>query len=132
MRHPQLPTFIEPMLASAGECFDSEDHLFEIKWDGFRALCYIENGQYRLVGRRRSDFTAQFPELSPLAQLPEGTVLDGEIVAMVDGKPEFVSLLTRQRKNAARNRPHEIVFVAFDLLYLDFQPLLEIGCEQRR
>src|SRR6185295_4480509 len=121
MRHRQLPSFIEPMLASAGECFDSEDYLFEIKWDGFRALCYIENGQYQLVGRRRSDYTTQFPELSPLAELPDGTVLDGEIVAMVDGKPDFVSLLTRQRKNLVQNRRHQVTFVAFDLLYQDFQ-----------
>jgi DNA ligase D-like protein (predicted ligase) len=132
LRHRQLPTFIDPMLASAGECFDSDDYLFEIKWDGFRALCYIENGRYRLVGRRKSDFTAQFPELSPLAELPEGTVLDGEIVAMADGKPDFVSLLSRQRNHTARNRRHEVTFIAFDLLYWDFQPVLETGCEQRR
>jgi len=132
MCHRQLPTFINPMLASAGECFDSDDYLFEIKWDGFRALCYIENGRYRLVGRNRSDFTAQFPELSPLGKFPEGTVLDGEIVAMADGKPDFVSLLTRQRKSAAQNRRHQVTFIAFDLLYLDFQSLLEVACEQRR
>ena len=132
MRHLQLPTFIHPMLASPGECFDSDDYLFEIKWDGFRALCYIENGRYRLVGRNKSDFTAQFPELSPLAALPEGTVIDGEIVAMVNKKPDFASLLTRQRKNAARSPGHEVTFVGFDLLYLDFQSLVEVACEQRR
>ena len=132
MRHRPLPSFIQPMLASSGECFDSDDYLFEIKWDGFRAICYIENGQYRLVGRRRSDYTAQFPELSPLAKLPEGTVLDGEIVAMVDGKPDFVSLLTRQRNHGTSHRHHQITFVVFDLLYQEFQPMLEIGCEERR
>ena len=132
MRHLQLPTFIPPMLASAGECFDSDDYLFEIKWDGFRALCYIENGHYRLMGRNKSDFTAQFPELSPLAGLPDGTVIDGEILAMVNGKPDFASLLTRQRSNTARTRGHQVTFVAFDLLYHEFNTLLETGCEQRR
>src|SRR5436190_20256435 len=97
MRPGSLPTFIEPMLAKPGEPFDSDEFLFEIKWDGFRAICYVAGGRYRLIGRRKSDFTAQFPELAPLSGLPNGSVIDGEIVAMVNGKPDFATLLTRQR-----------------------------------
>lgn len=49
----RLPAFIEPMLAKPGEPFDSGEHLFEIKWDGTRALAFIEAGQYRLLSRHR-------------------------------------------------------------------------------
>jgi len=132
MRHRSLPTSIEPMLAQAGEPFDSEDYLFEIKWDGFRALCYVEDGAYRLVGRRKSDYTPQFPELSPLAGLSSGSVIDGEIVAMVSGKPDFASLLTRQRSKSRISTRHQVTFVAFDLLYEDFESIGRVGCEQRR
>jgi DNA ligase D-like protein (predicted ligase) len=132
MRHRSLPNFIEPMLAKAGEPFDSDDYLFEIKWDGFRAICYVEDGGYRLVGRRKSDYTQQFPELSPLARLPSGSVIDGEIVAMVGGKPDFASLLTRQRSKSRASTRHQVAFVAFDLLYEDFESMQALGCEQRR
>src|SRR6185503_17776886 len=113
MRARSLPNFIEPMLAKAGEPFDSDDYLFEIKWDGFRAVCYVEDGGYRLVGRRKSDYTQQFPELSPLAGLPNGSVIDGEIVAMVGGKPDFASVLTRQRNKSRASTRHQVTFVAF-------------------
>jgi DNA ligase D-like protein (predicted ligase) len=132
MRRRSLPTFIEPMLAKSGEPIDSDDYLFEIKWDGFRAMCYVEGGKYRLVGRRKSDYTAQFPELAPLAKLPDGSVIDGEIVAMVGGKPDFTSLLTRQRSQSNTKPRHPVTFVVFDLLYRKFESMQEIPCEQRR
>ena len=45
------------------EPFDNEDWLFEIKWDGYRAIAYIENGSVRLVSRNRNELTGQYPEL---------------------------------------------------------------------
>src|SRR5215212_3034931 len=88
-----LPEFIAPMLALASAPFDNDAWLFEIKWDGFRSLCRVDAHGLRLLGRRKTDFTRQFPQLACLARLPEGLILDGEIVAMKAGKPDFTALL---------------------------------------
>jgi DNA ligase D-like protein (predicted ligase) len=127
-----LPSFIAPMLAKPGEPFDSDDYLFEIKWDGFRALCYKEAGRYRIVGRRKTDYTARYPELAGFLALPDGCIIDGEIVSMVEGRPDFAALLARQRSKARGRTRHPVTFVAFDLLYLDFESIQKFPCEQRR
>lgn len=132
MQRRSLPPFIEPMLAKPGEPFDSDEYLYEIKWDGFRAVSYIENRSYRLLGRRQSDYVEQFPELAILARLPHGVVIDGEIVAMVNGKPDFASLLMRQRTRSKRSSSHFVTFVAFDLLYQNFESIQQHPCEERR
>jgi DNA ligase D-like protein (predicted ligase) len=132
MRSQALPTFIEPMLATAGEPFDSDEYLFEIKWDGFRAVCYVENGSYRLLGRRKTDFTQRFPELSPLKRLPAGSIVDGEIVAMVGGRPDFPTLLGRSGERSLSRKHLPATFVAFDLLYDGYQSTMAMPCEQRR
>lgn len=140
-----LPAFVEPMLAKPepGEPpADDDRFLFEIKWDGFRAMAFVDGeGRYRLLGRRKTDFTKQFPELAPLGDLPPGCVIDGEIVAMSAGRPVFAALLTRQRRGdrgggrraAAPRAPRApVTFVAFDLLYEDFRPIIDLPCEDRR
>ncbi len=90
-----LPQSIAPMLARPGKPFDSADHLFEVKWDGMRALAYIDGRGCRIVSRHGNDITDRFPELGSLADLPAGTVLDGELVVLRDGKPSFSLLQTR-------------------------------------
>ena len=78
-----------------GEAFDSPDYLFEIKWDGTRALVFAEGGSYRILNRRRRDITQRYPELACLKGLPDGTVLDGEIVVIREGRPDFEALQRR-------------------------------------
>ena len=96
----QLPEYIEPMLAKIGEPFDSPDHLFELKWDGVRAISYVDEQGLRMHGRRRRDLATRYPELSFLRDLPRGTVLDGELVVLhADGRPNFRAILSRE--NAA-------------------------------
>ena len=87
------------MLARIGQPFDSDDHRFEIKWDGVRALTFIEGDGYRMHGRRRRDLVDRYPELAFLGGLPAGTVLDGELVVLGDdGCPDFpaMRLIARQ------------------------------------
>src|SRR6266403_5527269 len=91
-----LPRFIPPMLAQAGQAFDSPAHLFEIKWNGTRCLCFIEDGSYRFVSRRQFDLTDRYPEFNAIAAFPSGTVLDGEIVVLKNGKPNFALLQSRE------------------------------------
>ena len=85
------------MLAQPGQPFDSEEHLFEIKWDGTRAQARIEGGRARLTNRRRRGLTGRYPELEFLGEYGDGFLLDGEIVVLHDGKPDFSRLLTREQ-----------------------------------
>ena len=134
---PKLPRFIPPMLAKSGVPFDSQEHLFEIKWDGTRALAFVEQGGYRLVNRHRADVTDRYPELTFLGGLPAGTVLDGEVVVLQGGKPSFRHLLSRNQarssfkiQSLARTLPAS--YVVFDLLYDRFESLLGLPLSTRR
>jgi ATP-dependent DNA ligase len=94
---PELPRFVPPMLAKSGDPFDSPEHLFEVKWDGTRVLAFVESRGYRLVNRHRVDVTDRYPELGFLHDLPAGVVLDGEVVVLRQGKPDFGLLLSRNQ-----------------------------------
>ena len=132
-----LPRFIPPMLAKPGSAFDSEQHLFEVKWDGTRTLAFVEKKQYRLVNRRQIDMTDRYPDLGCLASFPSGTVLDGEMVVLRDGKPDFGMLQSREQarsplkiKSLAQALP--ATYIVFDLLYADFQSLVGLPLIERR
>lgn len=133
-----LPEFIAPMLATlVEEPFDSERHLFEIKWDGIRALSFVAGGAVRVRSRNRQDLGPAHPELEGLARLPEGTLLDGELVVLVDDRPSFSAALERMQAKGklrvqalARRMPAR--YVVFDLLYLGGEPLLARPLSERR
>ncbi|MDE2483356.1 MAG: non-homologous end-joining DNA ligase [bacterium] len=95
--------------------FDDPDWLFEIKWDGYRAVCTVDaRGALTLVSRNGHDLLAQFPQLADLASAfsPLPIVADGEIVALdARGRSDF------QRLQEAQQRGHALTFVAFDVLY---------------
>lgn len=128
------------MLCRTGKPFDADDHLFEVKWDGVRALVFVDGGDtgHRLHSRHRTDLRARYPELDDFARLPAGTVLDGELVVLdAAGKPDFPAVLARENARRldrvgalARQRP--VVFVAFDQLYDRFVPLLDAPLRERR
>jgi len=134
---PGLPRTIEPMLAKlGGEPFDSEEHRFEVKWDGTRALAYVEESGWRAHNRRGRDLAPRWPELAALEPLPPGTLLDGELVVLVDGRPDFRGMLRREQARKeidVRHRARELpaVLVVFDLLYQDGEPLLERPLTER-
>jgi ATP-dependent DNA ligase len=136
---PTLPRFVQPMLAKRGVPFDSSEHVFEVKWDGTRVLAFVESHSYRLVNRHRADVTDRFPELVFLNNLPAGIVLDGEVVVLRQGKPDFGLLLSRNQARAsfriqflARILP--VTYVVFDLLYERYESLLAqpLGTRRKR
>ena len=116
------------MLAVVGRPFDSAEHFFEFKWDGYRAGAMIENGKARLMSRNGLDLAERYPGLAALARLPRGLALDGEIVAFRDGRPDF-SLL---QQHGPRSDPATVRFVAFDVLYEDFESRLDLPFSRRR
>lgn len=134
-----LQTKISPMLAGTGSPFDSDKHLFEIKWDGIRILAFFGDEVARLQGRKRTDATRRYPEIvRALEQLPGDGILDGEVVVLDDdGRPNFQRVLAREQtatRDAAllKARQHPVVYVAFDLLYRNGEPLCDRPLIERK
>jgi bifunctional non-homologous end joining protein LigD len=98
---------VKPMLAtSTSRAFDRVGWLFEIKWDGYRAIAEIEAGQVRLYSRNQLSLEDRFaPLLAPLQQLSQDAVLDGEVVVLdAAGKPRFQLL-----QDYAKSRQGQLV-----------------------
>jgi bifunctional non-homologous end joining protein LigD len=136
-RKVAMPMRMAPMLATLSEKpFSDPGWLFEIKWDGVRALAWIENGKLTLRARSGSDITSQYPDLAGLPKALSGHqgILDGEI-AVLDGRgrSDFEKLQSRLHvHNPAPKLVSEypVVYFVFDLLYCDgydlrAAPLLE-------
>jgi bifunctional non-homologous end joining protein LigD len=83
-----LPKRLLPMLATSSKPVDDPAYLFEIKWDGVRAMVSVESKKLRIWGGEGVDYTERYPELAVLRQLPSGTMLDGELVAIRDGRAD--------------------------------------------
>ncbi len=133
----ELPAFVSPMLARASEPFDSDHFLFEVKWDGIRALVFRDRGGYWIRNRHGVDITCRYPEFDCFKKLERGAVLDGEIVVLRDGKPDFSLLQSRDKSaSALRQRTsasaYAATFVAFDLLYTRYRSLMGEALEERR
>ncbi len=124
------------MLASPGSPFDSDEYLYEIKWDGIRALAFFGNGLARLQGRKLTDSSDRYPEiLSALRALEGEGILDGEIVVLdEEGRPDFQRVLVRElaRTAGAKSRAHPVVYIAFDLLHRGGESLLDRPLVERR
>jgi bifunctional non-homologous end joining protein LigD len=136
-----MPTVVHPMLAtSSARAFDDPDWLFEIKWDGYRAVAFIEDGRVRLVSRNQNDLSAQFPELKSLPQFVkvQQAILDGEIVALDDeGRPSFSLMQQRTgfqpgKRRLPRREGVPVIYYAFDLLYLDGLDLHRAALDERK
>ncbi len=136
-----MPTAIHPMLAtSIDDPFDDPEWLFEIKWDGYRAIAFIAKGQVRLVSRNQNDLTAQFSELHniPGSIKAETAILDGEIAALDEqGRSSFSLMQQRtgirqggRRTGSRQDMP--VLYYVFDLLYLDGYDLRRVSLEQRK
>ncbi|MGI5950356.1 MAG: ATP-dependent DNA ligase [Brooklawnia sp.] len=126
---PDLPV-IEPMLATAGTAADVQGKgwIFEVKWDGYRAVASVGAGRASYRSRGGIDLTPAYPELAELGGLVSGNaVLDGEIVVLdSSGRPSFELL-----QNHART-PGRAHYMVFDLLHRDGQSLLRQPYSERR
>ena len=129
------------MLAmSIDEPFDAPDWLFEIKWDGYRAIAFVENGKARLVSRNQNDLTPRYPELKDLPKFirAKTAILDGEVVALDDEGRASFSLMQQRTgfrpggRRGATNADVPVLYYAFDLLYLDGYDLRKLALEERK
>jgi bifunctional non-homologous end joining protein LigD len=133
-----MPELVAPMLAAAGTLPVGGGWAFEFKYDGVRAIAYVDGGHVRLVSRNNNDVSSTYPEMQELAVLLQGrrVILDGEIVALEPGdRPSFARLAARihvASPTSALLQTVPVVFYAFDLLWLDGRSLLEEPYERRR
>ncbi len=139
VRKSAMPSRIEPMLATIAEHpFSDPNWLFEIKWDGVRALARIEDGALTLKSRNHIDITTRYPELATLPKVfaARQAIVDGEIVALdARGLSSFERLQERMHVRAPGEkllRDTPVVFFAFDLLYCDGFDLREAPLLERK
>ncbi len=121
------------MLAqSADKPPESEDYLYEIKWDGLRALIALDEGQVSIRSRNQHDITGKFPELLNADQAfrTVSALFDAEIVCLDEaGKPVFKNVIHRIQQSSegaierARAKYPAVCYV-FDCLYLDGRPIV--------
>src|SRR5512143_1834293 len=127
-----------PMLCYPGEPFDDAGFIFEIKYDGTRALCYI-GGETRMINRRENDIYYRYPEFAGMKEQvkAESAVLDGEVVVFTEGRPDFPKLQTREHasdpfKIKFISREYPATYVVFDILELDGRDLRPLPLIERK
>ena len=132
---------IEPMLSqSRDKPFDSPDYLYEVKWDGIRAMISLDEGRLTIRSRNQRDITNQYPELLIPDQAFRATcgLFDAEIVCLdPSGRPVFEDVVLRlhHRTDSAIARArakHPAVAYVFDCLYLDGRPIVNEPLTRRR
>ena len=137
----RMPRKLAPMLPTLVKTPPAGDEWgFEVKWDGVRALAYVEGGRARVESRNLLEITAQYPEIADLAEAlgAHQAVLDGEIVAFDDaGQPSFERLQQRMGLGSAsvvrrRKKEYPAVYLVFDLLFLDGHPTMAMPYTERR
>jgi len=127
----------KPMLAKvAPKPFSDKDWVFEVKWDGFRAMAYV-NKELSLKSRNQKELKYNFPELEELTKLTRNVVLDGEIVVMKEGKTDFQALLERGKTASPteielQNLRSPAVYVVFDILEKDGKSLINLPLTERK
>ena len=129
---------ISPMLLCEAQPFDDADYLYELKLDGIRCIAYLGDQKVVLQNKRYQDVTARYPELHEMYRcVRRRTILDGELVALKDGKPDFYALQRRSLMGnafkvslAAKENP--VQFIAYDILYYNGKDLTDLPLTERK
>jgi len=137
----EMPENVGPMLASTGTALPDrpEEWAYEFKWDGVRAVVYVDGGRAKAQSRNLLDITGSYPELGEMGKAigSRRLVLDGEMVVFdKDGRSDFGLLQQRMKltgeavKRAARTYP--VVYLVFDVLYVDGRDVTALPYTERR
>ena len=127
LKHTEL---IKPMLATkASEIFNKADWIYELKWDGYRALANIHDGKVDLYSRNGISFKRKFKSIyQNLKAIPHDVILDGEIVVLdKKGKPQFQEL-----QNYGQDTTGELRYYVFDLLFLNGHNIMSLPLTERK
>lgn len=126
----RFPDFIQPMLATLiSKPFNDQNWLFEIKWDGFRTLAFINKGEVALKSRNKNLLNHNFPKIvEELEQVKESVILDGEVVVLDEkGRSDFQLM-----QNYQRDRKGALYYYLFDFLFKDGSDLRELPLTERK
>jgi bifunctional non-homologous end joining protein LigD len=126
----KIPTGMKPMLATlVDEPFDDPDWQYEVKWDGYRALAFLNKGEVELLSRNNKSFNEKFYPIYDLLKTYEmNAVFDGEILVLNDkGISNFGDL-----QNWRSEADGELVFYVFDIIWYDGKDLKELPLHQRQ
>lgn len=129
---------IAPMLMIEGKAFNNNNYIFELKLDGIRCIAFLDVNQTVLRNKRNKDVTFLYPELNLIHKnIKKKCILDGELVLLKNGKPDFYELQKRSLmqngfkiKIASKSFPVE--FVCFDILYYNDKELIDVPLLQRK
>ena len=137
-----MPHAIRPMLATlVDKPFDSDEWLYEVKWDGYRAVAFLGGKSLRLFSRNQNDLTSAYPEIHILPKFvkAKSAIFDGEIVAIDDeGRASFSLMQQRTSVGEGGRRIRRtrddipVLYYIFDLLYLDGYDLMQVDLEVRK
>lgn len=137
-----MPERIEPMMAKLGTAIPKPDSTwgFEFKWDGIRALAYVEGGIVRLISRSGETITPRYPEIHAMGRAigSREVILDGEVVALdANGRPSFEEIqqrmgLTSESEVRRKMKLVPVTYMVFDLIWHDGHSLLKHPYSERR
>jgi len=129
--HPML-------LKEVDEPFDSKEYIYEMKYDGIRALCFVNKKEITFLSRNGVDLTYLYPELENIKNnVTKNVIFDGEIIAFDDQeKPSFTKLQERshskdKNKIKINSKMNPVVFIVFDILY-ENKDLINIPLSKRK
>ena len=128
---------MEPILTEAIE--SGSEWIHQVKWDGIRGLCYVDNGQVSLFTRSRRERTMWYPEISAVEKLLNCSkaVLDGELIVFDDNdKPSFHNIMKRERIKRKEVLPryqrlYPVHYMVFDILLADGKDLRQVPLADR-
>ncbi len=126
-----MPRYLPMLARSAPAPFSGDDWLFEVKWDGVRAIA-AAGRTLSLRSRNGTELAGQFPELVELLRLAPGTVLDGEIVVMSGGRPDMQALLPRLQEGRPPAVAVPVTYIVFDILERGGEDLTGLPLVKRR
>jgi bifunctional non-homologous end joining protein LigD len=137
-----MPERIEPMMAKLASKIPSpdDDWGYEFKWDGIRAVAYVEGGTVKLISRSGENITRRYPEIHAMGRAlgSREVILDGEIVALDDnGRPSFEEIqqrmgLTSDSEIRRKMKEVPVTYMLFDVMWQDGHPLLNQPYTDRR
>jgi len=126
----KIPTLVKPMLATlVNEPFDAPGWSYEVKWDGYRAVAYINKGKAEIYSRNNKSFTEKYyPIAAAMNSWTINAVLDGEILVInSEGKADFSRL-----QNWRSEADGDLVYYAFDLLWYEGKDLMGLPLSERQ
>lgn len=130
---------IKPMLiGKESGPFDSDEYIYELKLDGERCVAYLDKNSTELRSKRNIKMLPKFPELSEIHKcVKKRCILDGELAVIKDGKPDFFeiqrrSLMTNHFRIELASMQYPACFTAFDILYLNDKPVMDLPLLERK